>query len=225
VLEQLGQDIWGSVADYHLGLLAIPHRMTVMRAAGGGLLLHSPGKPDAQTRKDLESLGAIEAIVWPSWWHDLYLHEWAAAYPNARICVAPGLRSASRSIPNLEVVRQSSSVWPDVEQIHVDRLAMNFDELVFFHRPSGSMIVADLVTNVHQDVNAFTNIFLHVIGAYPGPRIPGSYLLVVRERKYVRAKLDQMLAWDFDRLIVGHGDVVAPGGKAAFEKACAAFIK
>jgi len=220
VLEELGRDIWGAVADYHLGLLSIPHRTTVMRSDSGGLLVHSPAKPDDAVRAQLQTLGSVEAIVWPSWWHDLYIRDWASAYPNATIFVAPGLGQGVRSIPHAQVVRQNTLVWPDVEQIHIDRLGVNFDEFVFFHRPSRSLIVADLVVNAGDDVPFTSKILFRLMGAYPGPRIPWCYQLVVRDRKYVRAKLDNVLAWDFDRLIMGHGDVVTTGAKAAFESTC-----
>jgi len=224
VLEELGRDIWGAVSDYHLGALSIPHRMTVMRSPSGGLLVHSPAKPDDAVQTQLQTLGTVKAIVWPSWWHDLYIHQWASAYPEATIFVAPGLRHGTRSIPHVEVVRQSSHVWPDVEQIHVDRLGVNFDEFVFFHRPSQSLIVADLVVNAGDDVPFTAKILFRLMGAYPGPRIPWCYRLVVRDRKYVRAKLDQVLACDFDRLIMGHGDVVASNAKPAFEASCRALL-
>lgn len=224
MLEELGQNIWGSVADYHLGLLAIPHRMTVVRTASGGLVLHSPVEPDDAIRASLESLGPIEAIVWPSWWHDLYLREWAAACPAAKLYVSPSLQRATQSMSIAGILDETKPLWPEVEQLHIDRLAVNFNEFVFFHRPGRCLIVADLVVNVHDDLHMATKIFFHVIGAYPGPRIPSSYRLAVRDRSYLRAKFDRVLAWDFDCVIMGHGDVLASGGKAAFEKACAEFL-
>jgi hypothetical protein len=34
-----------------------------------------------------------------------------------------------------------------------------------------------------------------------------------------------MLAWDFDRIVVSHGDVLERGGKAAFEAAFARWLR
>src|SRR5437588_11447142 len=59
MLEVLGRDIWGYQSTFCYGLLRFPHRMTGMRAAGGGLLVHSPRKPDAPTRVVLRSFGRV----------------------------------------------------------------------------------------------------------------------------------------------------------------------
>ena len=220
VLEPIGPEIWGWVTDYRLGALTVPHRMTVMRGAHGGLLVHSPAKPDAATRASLDALGPVEAIVWPSWWHDLYLRAWAAAYRSATLYVAPGLRGAARSLPNAVILAESTHVSADVDQIFVDPLGVNFDEFVFFHRPSGALVVADLVVNVHGGLGFSAKILFRLMGAYPAPRIPWCYRLVIRDRRELRAKLDRVLAWDFDRLVVGHGDVILSGAKTAFAKTC-----
>jgi hypothetical protein len=38
--------------------------------------------------------------------------------------------------------------------------------------------------------------------------------LLIRDRRAARGSLERILAWDFDRVIVAHGDVQESGGKA-----------
>jgi hypothetical protein len=40
----------------------------------------------------------------------------------------------------------------------------------------------------------------------------------VRDRAAARRSLERILAWDFDRVIVSHGDVLETGGRAALER-------
>ena len=39
--------------------------------------------------------------------------------------------------------------------------------------------------------------------------------LLIRDRAAARASLEQILAWDFDRVVVAHGDVLETGGREA----------
>jgi len=43
--------------------------------------------------------------------------------------------------------------------------------------------------------------------------------VTTRNRRAARYVVKRILDWDFDRIIVGHGEVVESGGKAAFVRA------
>jgi hypothetical protein len=89
---------------------------------------------------------------------------------------------------------------------------------VFFHRPSRSAIFTDLVFNVPADFKAAW-IFYTVVGARG--RF-GPHRLVrqtIRDRKAARESVAKILEWDFDRVIVTHGDVLESGGRKKFADA------
>jgi hypothetical protein len=44
---------------------------------------------------------------------------------------------------------------------------------------------------------------------------------VIRDRPGARAAIDRMLVWDFDRIVLAHGDVVERGGREALHDAFA----
>jgi hypothetical protein len=39
--------------------------------------------------------------------------------------------------------------------------------------------------------------------------------LLIRDRAAARASLERILAWDFDRVIVAHGEILESGGREA----------
>jgi glyoxylase-like metal-dependent hydrolase (beta-lactamase superfamily II) len=39
--------------------------------------------------------------------------------------------------------------------------------------------------------------------------------LLIRDRRQARESLERILAWDFDRIVVAHGDVLERGGRQA----------
>lgn len=219
IFEPIGPGIWTHESLYRLGALSIPHRVTVLRDPSGGLVVHSPARLDDETRASLEELGRVSTIVWPSWWHDLGIPEWMKAYPDARVWVAPDSRRAVRNKPGVQVLSETAVVNADLAQVYVDGLLAWFNEFVFFHSPSKTLIVADLIVNVHRDLPQPTRTFFSLLGAFPGPRIPWYYPLVSRDRRRLRDACTRILAWDFDAMVVGHGDVITTGAHAAFAEA------
>jgi hypothetical protein len=88
-------------------------------------------------------------------------------------------------------------------------------ETLFVHRPSRTLIATDLVFNVRAPAPWFTRVFMHINGGFDrfGPtRFCRS---MIKERAAVRAAVDQVLATDFDRVIVTHGQVLPAGGRQA----------
>ena len=220
LFKELPGGIWVFERVVRFAGIPLPHTMTVIRLPAGGLFVHSPTIFDPPTASALASLGTVDSIVWPSWWHDMYLNEYAAAYPGARLFGAPILVEWQRRKSSLQSLDERAPPWaPSIEQLYVDRMRLFLDEFVFFHRSSGSVIVADLAFHFDGTCNWFTRWSFRVIGAYPGCKIPWFYRMAPKDRRYLRAKIDCILDWNFDRLIVGHGVVVDTGGKDALRNA------
>jgi len=219
MFDPIADGIWCHRAQYRFGALELPHAVTVMRKRDGGLIVHSPAMIDDATREALDLLGSVSTIVWPSWWHDLYLRAWADAYPDARLFVAPDLRSKVTGMSNARILSESSDVDADLDIIAVDGLNVWFDEFVFLHRPSKALVVADLVVNVGPDLPFPTSAFFALMGARSGPFIPWFYRLVARDKQRLRSQLDRISELDFELLVVGHGDNIFSNAREAFAAA------
>jgi Domain of unknown function (DUF4336) len=220
LFQQLDKDLWVYVRTVRFAGIPLPHTMTVVRLPAGGLFVHSPTFFDLSTASAFAPLGEIDSIVWPSWWHDMYLNDYAAAYPRARLFGAPVLVKWHRRMQSLQSLDECTPVWaPCLDQINVDRMRLFLDEFVFLHRSSRSVVVADLSFYLDDSQDWFTKLSFGAIGAYPGCNIPWFYRLAPKSRRYLRDKIDRILDWDFDRLIVGHGGVLETGGKNALRNA------
>ena len=150
MFRSLGANIWDHEIPIRSGGIPLWHRMTVIRLTGGDLVVHSPTKLTIASREEFKKLGPIAAIIAPSWWHDLYLQEYVSAYPEARLYGASTLARWNRSLPFAEVLDNlAPSLWADeIDQVHIVGIGLFLNEIVFYHRSSRSLIVADLLINL-----------------------------------------------------------------------------
>ncbi len=93
-------------------------------------------------------------------------------------------------------------------------------EYVMLHRPSRTLIVADLVFHVTDEAGLGQRIFA-AVGLIGGQdqdtAMPRVEKLGVKDKAAFDRSLETMLQWDFERVIVGHGDVVETGKVALTE--------
>ncbi|KAK0358279.1 hypothetical protein LTR94_036056, partial [Friedmanniomyces endolithicus] len=66
--------------------------MAVIRLAGGDLFVWSPVALTEGLRAEVDALGEVRHLVAPNALHHLFVAEWKAAWPAARIYAAPGLQ-------------------------------------------------------------------------------------------------------------------------------------
>jgi hypothetical protein len=97
--------------------------------------------------------------------------------------------------------------------------APSLNEVVFLHRPSRTLLCLDLCFHVRPPRNLVTQLFMRLNGAWDrfGPSRIFRYA-IVKDRRALRASLDRVLAWDFDRVSVAHGDVLERGGRDALRQ-------
>lgn len=234
-LKNLAPNLW-IVDQRYLGSAAGParrigSRMTVIKLANGGLFLHSPTKLDDETKQALDSIGEVRSVVAPSRAHHLFVGDYIKEWPSAKLYGPPGLvgdikdiraRSGARPDLKLDAVLgdQPQAEWAaDMEQ-HLFKGAPWLNEVVFFHRPTRTVIFTDLVFNVPADFKDAW-FFYTIVGARG--RF-GPHRLIrraIRNRKAARESVARVLEWDFDRVIVTHGDVLESGGHAKFAAAYA----
>ncbi|MGW8180059.1 MAG: DUF4336 domain-containing protein, partial [bacterium] len=68
-----------------------PTRMAVARLSDGNLWIWSPVALTKELASAVEDLGSVRYIVSPNKIHHLFLSEWIARWPEARLHAPPGL--------------------------------------------------------------------------------------------------------------------------------------
>lgn len=225
--KNLAPNLW--VVDqpgFSARLARIGTRMTVIKLSSGGLFLHSPTKLNDETRQALDALGEVRAVIAPSRAHHLFVGDYIKTWPSAKLYGPPGLvgdipdfraRIGARRDLKLDAILgdEPPAEWAGEIDQHLFKGAAVLNEVVFFHRASRSAIFTDLVFNVPADFKDAW-LFYTIVGGrgHFGPH--RLIRLAIRDRKAARESVAKILEWDFDRVIVTHGDVLESGGKAKF---------
>ncbi len=200
-------------------------RTTLVRLSDGGLFMHSPGPLSISLAKQIDALGPVRCIVAPNDFHHLYVAENARAWQGASIHLAPGLAAKCRDLSyNAELAADPAPEWStDLDQCWV-RGASRVNEVVFLHRPSRTLIVTDLVFNVHLGSTRSERLFLRAMGIEG--RITSTRLMrwLTRDRIAARTAADRILGWDFERVIMAHGEIIERGGKDELRRGLAWLI-
>jgi len=217
-LTQLDQNLWVATRRLKLIVGDIGTRMTVIRV-GNGLLLHSPVPLDDATKRALDATGQPRWAVGPSKVHSLFLGDYARGYPSIEIWGAPGLAEKRRDLKFDRVVDEAAAkeAWGDEVRVHLFQGLPMLNEIVFLHRPSRTLVLTDLAFNVHPGPGNRARFFHWLVGAVGrfGPH--RLVRLGIRDRAAARHSLETILAWDFDRIIVTHGEVLEKDGRAKLE--------
>ena len=216
MLRELDRDLWVVERPQRFFGLEVGARMTVMRLTGGSLLLHSPVALDAALRRELDAIGTVRFVVAPNRFHHLYSGDVARAYPQVRLWVAAGVE---RKRPDLEIAGVLEDEAPAEWKNEVDQryfCGRPFEnEVVFLHRASRTLVLCDLAFNFGPAAPLVTRLVMRLFGGYGGFRPTRLDPLLIRDRHAARQSLERILAWDFDRVVIAHGEVLESGGPGA----------
>ena len=197
--------------------------MTVARLPKDLLWVHSPVKLTPEVRAQLDRLGTVRHLIAPCHMHDLYLRQYREAFPGAQFHGAPGM---DEKLPHLgfdEVLCPTPpNSWHRIFRQTLVAGIPRQNEFVFLHQPSRSLIVADLVFNIPLRKRWLDRFFWWINGDIQGRLAPSRlYRASIEDVAAFRTSLRHILTWEFERIIVGHGQIVDSGGREKLQTAIA----
>jgi len=221
MLQHIATNLWVEARKLRFWGLETGTRMSVVRLSNGSLFVHSPVELDNDTRSEVEKLGSVRVVIAPSRMHHLYIGEWMDAYPEARAFCCPTLEKKRSDIAWHAVLGdEPEPEWRgEIDQVFFGARSLE-NEVVFHHRQSRTLLCADAVFNLADHDSPLTRI----VAVLMGGRKPGATWLeraLIRDRRAAREQIDRMLAWDFDRIVLAHGDIIEAGGRDVLRNAYA----
>lgn len=211
-LERLDDALWVAAAPQTFLGMHLGTRMTIVRRADGGLVVHSPIALDDGLRGEVEAIGPVRRVIAPNLYHHLYAGQWAAAFPDVRL-VGPKKLADKREDLKLDAFLGET---PDVgwqgtlDQVRISGCMLQ--ETVFFHPPSRTLISADFVENFESSPHWPTRMYLKASGVHGKPGVSRPIRWMFRDRDQAKTAIERVLSWNFERIVLAHGNPIAERG-------------
>ena len=212
--------------------LEVGTRMTIIRLKTGKLMVISPIQVNSTTIDEIDEIGKVDFIIAPNLYHHLFVADFQALYPHAKLLVAPGLELKRADLKFDGILGQAPlQFWDEVEYLYFEGFNVldlsgpsPLQEVVFFHRESQTLVLTDTAFNFDASFPLITQLVTRVIGGYN--RVSPSLLdkLATREKDKIEKSIRRILCWDFKRIVMAHGSIVENEAKKKLTKGYERFL-
>jgi hypothetical protein len=204
--------IWTLDRPVWFGGVRLRARTTVVRLDDGGLLLHTPAPPTDALAEQLRALGPVRWLVVPNCWHHLGAPAAAAHFPEAQV-VGPASALDRNKALRLHVDihgAQFGEQVPELEALPLRGVPF-WDETVLYHRPTQTLLGADIVCCAGANDHWTWRYAARITGCYQRVRVPPDARKKIPDKTAAARSIHAMLERPAKRLIVGHADVIEEG--------------
>lgn len=211
--------------DFPFGTrMPFPTRMVVVRLANGDVWVHSPIAGNPNLFESVEQLGPVRHILASNSIHYWYVPEWQTQFPDATVYGPSGLEQSAKREITLDKVfsDKPEAAWEnEIEQLLFEGSVIT--EAVFYHKPSATLIVSDLIENFEPSKveSAWLRLLLLVTGILdPKGSMPIDLRLTFwNNRKQIADKIKRIQAWEPKHVIMAHGRPYLENGTTELRRA------
>lgn len=199
-------------------------RMIVVKLSDGSLWVDSPVPLPSETLEQITDLGPVRYLIAATPRHVWRLDGWKTLFPEAQLWVPRTtpftLKKGDLSLTGVLGDTPHPGWADDLDQLSFKGNPL-IEEVLFFHKESHTVILDDLI-QVHpmvKDRPLHTMMIMMGGVAYPDGGVPLDIRLSFIHRNLARRSLEKLLSWDFDKLIIAHGDCIEKDAKPFVEQA------
>ncbi|MBD2056732.1 DUF4336 domain-containing protein [Oculatella sp. FACHB-28] len=232
MLREIDEEIWVAEQPLRYLGLSVGTRMTVVRLANRELVVISPIQASDAIVSQLSQLGTVKHIIAPNLYHYLFAANFKLLYPQATFWAAPGLEVKKPELSVDQIIKSDEDkLWNGLEFMFFDGFRVlglsGFDllnECVFFHSASRTLILTDTAFHFDESFPMLTQFAARLLGGYK--RLSPSVLerIATIDKESVRKSVEQVLNWDFERVVMAHGSIIEQNGKEKFKQGYEQFL-
>jgi hypothetical protein len=200
-------------------------RMTIVKLHDGKLWVHRPSKVDTALKASIDELGEVAYIIAPGNFHHLNVSDFQIAYPNAETYLCPSLESKRADLEFDWILgNRSDHRWGNEFEQVVIHGTWIINEVAFFHKPTKTLILVDLIENIGDDYTHEAGFLLKfwwktVFNMWNNPKAAPEYQLGWGDKEVVKKSLNRILDWDFEKIILAHGNLIEKDAHAVATEA------
>lgn len=212
--------IWVSERPVWFSGVRLRARTTVLRLESGGLLLHSPSEPSPELVEAIDGLGEVRWIVAPNCFHHLGVVATAAHYKRAKVVGPRSVVERNKKVElHMEIGDDAfGEVIPEIERVHLSGCPF-LDETVLFHRPTGSLIGADLLISAGPKDHWTWRWAARVVRCYGRIQAPPDVRKATARSEAVTRAIESMAKLPIERILVAHCDPIVNDPVGVLEEA------
>lgn len=196
-------------------------RLTIARLRDDKLWVHAPFAICDEDAAAIAGQGAVAHVVAPNNFHYKEIGEFMRRFPDAQLWLVPALATKMDELPHLPLHSLPPDWSADFDGVLFDA-ALGYQEWIFCHRATRSLIVTDLIMNVPRPDNALGRIASALLdegrGAKPS-RLVRAAIYGGRDLKRARNIINQVLKWKFELIVMAHGAVISRDGRRVLRRA------
>ena len=220
-MEQLAENVWVLRFPLRLFGMAIGRTVTIIRLASGRLVIHSTAPFTPAHVAAIRQLGEPAWLLDATLFHDSFTAEGSAAFPGVPYLAPEGFSKVS-GVTTAPLTPPPLEWAAELEVLELGGMPKVREHAVL-HRPSRTLIVGDLLFNFGPGASGWTRFFArHVMRLKKFVGMSPFFRLMIRDRAAVLRSVEAMMTWDFDRVVVGHGEIIANNGKQRLQEVLAA---
>ena len=225
LIEYIKNQIW--IVEYPVRFAGMDlfGRMSIIRLDHGDLLIHDPARIDERLKRQIDELGVVRYIIAPGSYHHLFVTDFQQLYPQAETFICPGLEKKRPDIPFDWILgNRPDPRWAgEIDQVLVHGSRFIW-EVAFFHKPSQTLILVDLLENIGDDYQHPAGWLLRfwwkvVLRMWNNPKAAPEYQMGWGNKSLVRQGLETILDWDAQRIILQHGELIEGDVKQVLTRA------
>jgi hypothetical protein len=200
------------------GMVILPLRCTVVRLRDA-LVVISPIDFTPQQLREIAELGDVTHLVAPSVLHHSFMKTAIERFPAAKVWGVPGLREKRTDIRWDAIF--GTDVWPFEAELssRIVEGVPEMTEVSLFDRSTKTLIVVDLCFNLQRPEGWAAPVMLRLLGTHGKFAVSRLVTRFMKDKVAFRNSIRDIFKWDFDRIAMGHGDLVNTNGKSLLRDA------
>jgi len=225
-LKPAGENIWmvdGPVISFYG--LPFTTRMVVVKLENNQLLIHSPVNLTNALKAELDKLGQVKYLISPNKIHYWYISDFQQHYPKAITFASDGVQE--RSLKYSKKIRwdeELKDIKPDFfKDLEIIPMTGNkfMTEYTFFHFPSKTWIVTDIIENFEaKKINPFFRFVAYIGGALSpyGGTTRDQQMLYLGHHNLLKPHIQRVKELKPKQIIMAHGKILDEGVEGELER-------
>ena len=196
-------------------------RLTIARLHDDSLWVYAPFAISDEDEAAIREQGDVAHVVAPNNFHFKEIGEFTRRFPAAQLWVVPALATKLDELPHLPLHSLPPAWARDFDGVLFDA-ALGYQEWILCHSATKTLILTDIILNVPRPDNPLGRVMGAILDEGRGcksSRLVKAAILGGRDLKRARKQVDEILRWNFRRVIMAHGTIIARDGKRVLRRA------